>query len=66
MSEIRRYELVNLDGEEEGVEFDDYSQALEAATKSGFAIQANIYEYSDHELVWTPDGSDQWPPAADG
>lgn len=62
MSEIRRYVLVDEDDNEQDHEYDRYEDAEREATMQGFAIVARTYEYADSELVWTPDGSDTWPP----
>jgi hypothetical protein len=46
------------------VEYTSFSEAKRIASITGFAIVERTYEYSDEELVWTPDGSDVWPPEA--
>jgi hypothetical protein len=62
LAEIRRYILVDTDDTELDPEFDSFTEAQEQAQASGCAVAARIYEYSDTELVWTPDGGDTWPP----
>lgn len=63
MAEIRRYSVVDDQDYEDDREYDTFEEAKEAAIRLGnAAVSCNIYEYSDHELVWTPDGSDRWPP----
>jgi len=62
MSEIRKYVLVDANDQELAGEFEHFDDAQREAARSGYAVVAQIYEYSDSELVWTPDGSDIWPP----
>lgn len=62
MSEIRRYVLVARDNTEEDYEYADYAEAYEAANRRNMAVIARVYAYEDSELIWTPDGSDVWPP----
>ena len=62
MAEIRRYVLVDTDDQESNREFDTYADALVAARHEGKAVIAHVFELTDSELVWTPDGSDIWPP----
>lgn len=62
MSEIRKYVLVGRDNAEDDYEYDVYQDAYQAASRRNMAVIARIYAYDDSELVWTPDGSDTWPP----
>ena len=65
MAEIQKYVLVDSDDVEQDWEYDTLREAENAAQDRGnLAIIARTYEYSDSELVWTPDGSDTWPPDA--
>ena len=63
MAQIERYVLVDRDNTEGDHEFDDYQEAERAADEN-HAVIARIYTYEDSELVWTPDGSNQWPPGS--
>jgi hypothetical protein len=62
MSEIQRYVLVGRDGTEEDYEYSEYTEAYESANRRNMAVVARVYVYEDSELIWTPDGSDAWPP----
>ncbi|BBY54110.1 hypothetical protein H7J07_05730 [Mycobacterium koreense] len=63
MAEIRRYVTVDADDNESDWEYDSFDDAKAAAIRQGnAAVSCNIYEYSDRELAWTPDGSGTWPP----
>lgn len=66
MSEIRQYILVDESDNEGTAIYSDYDEALEDARRYGHAVVAQVYEYTDSELVWTPDGGDTWPPEASG
>ena len=61
MPTIERYVLVNRDDIEGDYE---YTSLDEATTDAGttHAVIARIYEYTDSELVYTPNGADTWPP----
>lgn len=59
---ISRYVLVDRDDQEGDYEYDRFEEAKEAALRDGCAVIERIYEYDDSSLVWTPDGSDVWPP----
>ena len=59
MATIERYVLVGRDGYEQDYEFDSYDEAVDAAGDDKAVIERH-YEYTDSELVWTPDGSDTW------
>lgn len=65
MSEIRRYVLVGADNVEDDYEYESYQEAYESARRRNMAVIARVYVYDDSELVWTPDGSDTWPPGED-
>lgn len=62
MSTISRYVLVDANDNEQDHEYDDYAAAESAAEEQGCAVIERRYEYSDSELVWTPNGSLSWPP----
>lgn len=61
MAEILRYVLVDKDNNEGHNEYEDMSMAIEAADDD-HAVVERTYTYDDSELVWTPDGSNTWPP----
>ena len=61
MSEIRRWVTVDRANNEMG-EYDSYREAEQDARKYDLAIVEHVYEFSDSELVWTPNGEDTWPP----
>lgn len=62
MSEIRKYVLIDTDGQEQSGEYDTFAEAEREAIKAGnVAVVAYVYEYSDQELVWTPNGDIVWP-----
>lgn len=58
---IEMYVLIDRDGLSLDAVFDDFEEA-ENAAGSEYAVVARIFEYSDSELVYTPDGSMTWPP----
>lgn len=62
MSEIQKYILVDRNNVEDDYEYDNYLEAYNAAKRRNMAVVARVYEYSDTELIWTPNGSDVWPP----
>jgi phage I-like protein len=59
---IIRYVIVNDDGREHDYEHETLEAAIDVATCKGSAVVARTYTFDDSELVWTPDGSDTWPP----
>jgi hypothetical protein len=61
MATIERFVTVGPDDSEGDHEFDTLQDAIDAAP-DGHAVVMRTYEYDDSELVWTPDGSDTWPP----
>lgn len=61
MAEIHKYVLVDPDGNEGDWGYDTFAEARENSDGLD-AIVERTYEYSDSELVWTPDGSRTWPP----
>lgn len=65
MASISRYVLVDREDHEQDYEFEDFDEAVEAAGDT-HAVVERQYEYADSELVWTPDGGDQWPPKPEG
>ncbi len=62
MSEIHRYVLVDRDDMEQDYEYSSYRDAETDAMRQNAAVICRTYVYDDSELVWTPDGSDAWPP----
>lgn len=62
MTSIHRYVLVDEENQELDYEFMNYKEAEEVAGND-HAVVRRIYEYSDSELVYTPNGSNNWPPA---
>ena len=65
MISIRRYVLVDRDNNEGLHEYRRYDKAETDAQLLGHAVVARIYEFTDSELVFTPDDSDIWPPSED-
>lgn len=65
MAEILRYVLVDESDVEGDYEYEKFDDAVKDAAKYGKAVVQRTYTYDDQELVWTPDGSDVWPPSAD-
>ncbi len=61
MAEITRYVLVDRADQEGDYEYDLMQEAIDAADADHAVIERH-YVYDDSELVWTPDGSDSWPP----
>lgn len=61
---IIRYVLVDTDDNEQDYEYDEheYDEAEAEAYRTGCAVIARVFEYEDSELVWTPNGSNIWPP----
>lgn len=66
MAEIRRYVLVTREDVELDYEYEFAHEAQEDARRQDCAVIARVYEYADSELVWTPDGTDTWPPKKKG
>jgi hypothetical protein len=62
MAQIERYVLVTSDDQELDHEYESFEEAMGDALEQGCAVIERVYEYSDSTLVWTPDGSDRWPP----
>jgi hypothetical protein len=63
MAEIQRYVLVGLDDVEGDEEYATLHDAIaHARVRTSTAVISRTYEYTDSELVWTPDDSDIWPP----
>jgi len=62
VSDIQRYVVLDVDGNQGSGEYDTLDEAREAAQSVGGAVEAHVYEWSDSELVWTPDGGNEWPP----
>jgi len=61
MAEILRYVTVNQEDQEGDYEYETMQEAIAAAGKSEAVIE-RTYTYDDSYLVWTPNGSDTWPP----
>ena len=64
---LTKYVLVDLDGAEQhnAYEYDDFDEAVTQADANGFAVAQRTYIFSSSEVVYTPDGSGQWPPPKD-
>lgn len=63
MAELQRYVLVDRDDNEQDHEYTTFQEAQAAAELDGdMAVIERTYVYDDSQLVWTPDGSDSWPP----
>jgi hypothetical protein len=63
MSTITKYVVVDERDQEGDYEYDHLEQARAAAIGAGnSAVIAREYEYSDSDLVWTPNGAMSWPP----
>lgn len=62
MSTISRYVVVDTDDTEGDREYVTLDEAIEWARPLGAAVIERVYAYDDSSLVWTPDGSDTWPP----
>jgi len=61
-AEIRQYHLVDAEDSVEEWPYDSYQEAYEQARKRNMAVVAYVYEWSDSELIWTPNGENTWPP----
>lgn len=61
MSTITKYVLVDQYGADFDHEYDTLDEAVKLAGKN-HAVIARTYVFDDSELVWTPDGSNTWPP----
>ena len=63
---IEMFQVIDISGEAtETAIYRTMEEAVEAAGKDQ-AVEMLTFEYSDRELVWTPDGADTWPPEAAG
>lgn len=60
MAEILRYVLVDREGIEEDYEYDSYQEAVDDCGKDCAVIE-RTYVYDDSKVVYTPDGSREWP-----
>jgi hypothetical protein len=58
---ILRYVLVDSNNIEGDHEFEHYDEAVQACDDDHAVIE-RTYEFSDSELVYTPDGGNVWPP----
>ena len=61
MSSITKYVLVDRSNTEGDHEYDLFDEAKQAAGDT-HAVAERTYTYDDTALMWTPDGSGQWPP----
>lgn len=59
---IFRYVLVDAAGVEREGEYRRLQDAIDAGRSIGHAIRRREYVIVSSDLVWTPDGSDTWPP----
>ena len=62
MSEVRNFVLADKDDHELDDECDTIDKAQLDAARSGCAVVAQVDQYSDAAPVWTPAGSNVWPP----
>ena len=62
MSEILRYVLVDKDDHEQDFEYQTLDEAIRDGAKYGMAVIEHTYVWDDSSLMWTPNGSDTWPP----
>ena len=63
---IYKYAFMDIDGDEDNREFDSFSEARENVLE-GEAVIIRTYEYcGEHEVMWTPNGSEIWPPFLEG
>ena len=58
---IEKFAVVNEHNHESDLEFDTFEAARSAAGNNN-AVVRRIYDFQDSVLVWTPDGSNDWPP----
>ena len=59
---IERYALVDLEGaRDDTVWYEDCQEAIGQAGTT-HAVEALQFRFSDSELVYTPNGSQTWPP----
>lgn len=64
MATITRYVLVDRNDVEGNVEYEDMAEAIDICDDDHAVIE-RTYEYADSEVVYTPDGSNVWPPKPD-
>ena len=64
MSSILHWYVVDSDGDLTGP-FTDYAEAERRARQGSAAVEEYTYEYAESQIVWTPDGSNVWPPNSD-
>ena len=63
---IEMFQVIDINGvATETTIYRTKEEAVEAAGQDQ-AVEMLTFEYSDSELVWTPDGSDTWPPEDNG
>ncbi|ANA86489.1 hypothetical protein BH762_gp029 [Gordonia phage OneUp] len=62
MAEIVKYVLVDSDDNEGDHYYDSLVEARQIARLTDQAVVAHTFEFSDSELVWTPNGDTTWPP----
>lgn len=60
---MERYVVVDKQGLEADCEYDTMQEAIAVAQPYGYAVIERHYEYTDSELVWTPNGEATWPTA---
>ena len=59
-AQVAKYRLVDKEGQAEDHIYESYDEAVEAARRTR-AVEELQFEFHDSELVYTPDGSDEWP-----
>ena len=63
---LSRYQILGSKGQPVGTPYEDYHEAERAARRGldRFAIEERIYRFEDTDLVFTSDGSREWPNAS--
>lgn len=63
MDKVETYVVVDPDGQYVGYEVDTQCAAVADAQERGpsHAVVRLTYEFSDSDLVWTPNGEKSWP-----
>ena len=63
--ETSRYAVIDSNDSKVN-DHEKYEDAVAEAKAAGdCAVTQEQYEYTDSTVVWTPDGSDTWPPEAE-
>ena len=62
---IEKFQIIDIDGVGSG---DPLYETLDEARKNAIgdqAVEMLTFEFTDSELVWTPNDGDTWPPERD-